>query len=84
MQFEARALESEGVTMSTKTETTRLTGVLLHLLLLPSPLPLIILIFSSFVSRGVGQIEGRQWRHVTCYFADVTALRGTATLKRIG
>lgn len=47
MQFEVRALETEGVTMSTKTEMTRLAGVALHLLLFLSPLPLIILLLSS-------------------------------------
>jgi len=47
MQFEVRALETEGVTMSTKTEMTRLAGVALLLLLFLSPLPLIILLFSS-------------------------------------
>ena len=44
MQFEVRALETEGVTMSTKTEMTRLAGVATHLLLFLSPLPLIILL----------------------------------------
>jgi hypothetical protein len=47
---------------------------------LPSPLPRIILIFSSLLlclrlARCIGQIEGRQWRHVTSGLADVTWLR---------